>query len=133
MSSSRREHRRRLWQRMQHRKSRSCSHRQAIRSPPAWSPRSPGPGGNITGLSNQTADIAGKRLELLRELVGQIRRLGILVKSDNASAASEMRQAKTAAGMLGIEVVPVDLAQAEDIGPAFETFKARADALYVII
>jgi ABC-type uncharacterized transport system substrate-binding protein len=91
------------------------------------------PGGNITGLSNQTADIAGKRVELLRELAGQIRRLAIMVKSDNASAASEMREVKVAAGTLGINVVPLEIGQAEDIGPAFDTIKGRADALYVVI
>jgi putative ABC transport system substrate-binding protein len=91
------------------------------------------PGGNITGLSNQTADIAGKRIELLRELAGQVRRLAIMVKSDNASAASEMREVEAAAGALGIEVVPREVSRAEDIGPAFETLKGRADALYVVI
>jgi putative tryptophan/tyrosine transport system substrate-binding protein len=91
------------------------------------------PGGNITGLSNQTADIGGKRVELLRELAGQVRRLAIMVKSDNASAASEMREVKAAASTLGIEVVPLEIGQAEDIGPAFERLKGRADALYVVI
>jgi putative tryptophan/tyrosine transport system substrate-binding protein len=91
------------------------------------------PGGNITGLSNQTADIAGKRIELLRELAGQVRRLAIMVKSDNASAASEMREVEAAAGALGIEVVPREVSRADDIGPAFETLKGRADALYVVI
>jgi putative tryptophan/tyrosine transport system substrate-binding protein len=91
------------------------------------------PGGNITGLSNQTADIAGKRVELLRELAGQVRRLAIMVKSNNASAASEMREVKAAAGTLGIEVLPLEIGRAEDIGPAFETIKGRADALYVVI
>ncbi|MGB9258959.1 MAG: ABC transporter substrate-binding protein [Pseudolabrys sp.] len=90
-------------------------------------------GGNITGLSNQTADIAGKRVELLRELAGQLRRLAIMVKSDNASAASEMREVKAAAGALGIEAVPFEIGQAGDIGPAFEALKGRADALYVVI
>jgi putative tryptophan/tyrosine transport system substrate-binding protein len=85
------------------------------------------PGGNITGLSNQTADIGGKRVELLRELADQVRRLAIMVKSDNASAASEMRQVKAAASTLGIEVVPLE------IGRAFETLKGRADALYVVV
>jgi putative ABC transport system substrate-binding protein len=74
------------------------------------------PGGNITGLSNQTADIASKRVELLRELVGQVRRLAIIVKSDNASAASETREVEAAAGALGIEVVPLEIGLAEDIG-----------------
>ena len=91
------------------------------------------PGGNITGLSNQTADIAGKRVELLRELAGQVRRLAIMVKSNNASAGSEMREVKAAAGTLGIEVMPLEIGQAEDIGPAFETIKGRSDALYVVI
>jgi len=91
------------------------------------------PGGNITGLSNQTADIAGKRVELLRELAGQMRRLAIMVKSNNASAASEMREVKAAAGTLGIEVLLLEIGQAADIGPAFETIKGRADALYVVI
>jgi putative ABC transport system substrate-binding protein len=91
------------------------------------------PGGNITGLSNQTADIGGKRVELLRELAAQVRRLAVMVKSNNTSAASEMRQVKAAASTLGIEVVPLEIGQAEDIGPAFETLKGRADALYVVI
>src|SRR5262249_37560576 len=91
------------------------------------------PGGNITGVSNQTADIASKRVELLRELVGQVGRLAIIVKSDNASAASETREVEAAAGALGIEVVPLEIGRAEDIGPAFEKLKGRADAPYVVI
>jgi ABC-type uncharacterized transport system substrate-binding protein len=66
-------------------------------------------------LSNQTADIAGKRVELLRELAHQVRRLAIMVKSDNASAASEMRGVKAAAGTLDIEAVPLEIAQAEPL------------------
>jgi putative ABC transport system substrate-binding protein len=91
------------------------------------------PGGNVTGLSNQTADISGKRVELLRELAGQVRRLAVMFKSDNESAASEMRQVKMAASMIGIEMVPLEIGQADDIGPAFETLKGQADALYVVI
>ena len=91
------------------------------------------PSGNVTGLSNQTAEIASKRVELLRELAGQIRRLAIIVKSDNASANSEKRQVEAAAGTLGIEVVPLEIRQENDIAPAFETLKGRADGLYVVI
>jgi putative ABC transport system substrate-binding protein len=69
----------------------------------------------------------------LRELVGQVRRLAIIVKSDNASAASETREVEAAAGALGIEVVLLEIGQAEDIGSAFEKLKGRADALYVVI
>ena len=91
------------------------------------------PSGNVTGLSNQTAEIASKRVELLREFAGQIRRLAIIVKSDNASANSEKRQVEAAAGTLGIEVVPLEIRQENDIAPAFETLKGRADGLYVVI
>jgi putative tryptophan/tyrosine transport system substrate-binding protein len=91
------------------------------------------PGGNVTGLSNQTADIASKRVALLREVASQLRRLAIIVKSNNASAASEMREVEAAAGKLGIEVVPLEIERAEDIGPAFDTLKGRADALYIVI
>ena len=91
------------------------------------------PSGNVTGLSNQTAEIASKRVELLRELAGQIRRPAIIVKSDNASANSEKRQVEAAAGTLGIEVVPLEIRQENDIAPAFETLKGRADGLYVVI
>ena len=91
------------------------------------------PGGNITGLSNQTADIASKRVELLHELASQVRRLAIIVKSDNASAASERRAVEAAAGTLGFHVLPLEIEQAEDIGRAFESLKGRADALYVVI
>jgi ABC-type uncharacterized transport system substrate-binding protein len=74
-------------------------------------------------LSNQTADVASKRVELLREVAGQVRRLAIIVKSNNASAASEMREVEAAAGKLGIEVVRLEIGQAQDIGPAFDTLK----------
>src|SRR5262249_27123726 len=132
MSSSRREPRQPLRQSGQHRGSRSCSRRR--------DPLASGlvaslarPGGNITGLSNQTAEIASKRVELLHELAGQVRRLAIIIKSDNASAASEMRTVEAAAGKFGMEVVPLEVGQAEDIGPAFDRLKGRADALYVVI
>jgi putative ABC transport system substrate-binding protein len=54
------------------------------------------PGGNTTGLSNQSFDIAGKRVALLREIAPNIRKLAIMAKSDNVSAASEMRDAERA-------------------------------------
>ncbi len=91
------------------------------------------PGGNVTGLSNQTADVASKRVELLREVAGQVRRLAIIVKSDNGSAASEMREVEAAAGKLGVEVVRLEIIQEEDIVPAFDKLKGRADAVYVVI
>jgi putative ABC transport system substrate-binding protein len=91
------------------------------------------PGGNVTGLSNQNRDLASKRLGLLREIVPGLRRLAILVKIDNVAAASEMREVQVAAEAFGIQVVPLEIHTGNDIVPAFDTLKARADALYVVV
>jgi putative tryptophan/tyrosine transport system substrate-binding protein len=90
------------------------------------------PGGNVTGLSLQQPDLAGKRLELLREVVPGLRRLAILANVDNRSGAvRDMREVQAAAHTLGLEVVTLEIRRAEDIAPAFEALKGRADALYV--
>ena len=89
------------------------------------------PGGNITGLSNQTRELAGKRLELLREVVPGLHRLAILVTVGNPSAVLEMSEAQAAARTLGLDVATLEIRRPEDIGPAFEALKARAEALYV--
>jgi len=89
------------------------------------------PGGNITGLSNQIKDLAGKRLELLRVLLPNLRRLAILVNVGNPAAVLDMREVEAAAGPLGLEVAILEIRNAKDIAPAFETPKDRAEALYV--
>jgi putative ABC transport system substrate-binding protein len=92
----------------------------------------PKPGGNITGLSLQMPDLAGKRLELLREAVPGLRRLAILANLGAASSnLLEMGEVRTATGALGFETLVMDVRRAEDIAPAFETLKARPDGLYV--
>jgi putative ABC transport system substrate-binding protein len=89
------------------------------------------PGGNITGLSLQSTDIATKRLELLREILPGIRRLAILVNGGNPGAALELGEVGTATRAFGLEVSTVEIRRAEDIVPAFEVLKGHADALYV--
>jgi putative ABC transport system substrate-binding protein len=89
------------------------------------------PGGNVTGLSIQSTDLAGKRLEFLREIVPGLRRLAILANVGASTNILEMGEAQAAAGALGLETVVLDIRQAEDIAPAFQTLKRRADALYV--
>jgi len=91
------------------------------------------PGGNVTGLSNQSADLAGKRLELLREVVPGLRRLAIMGNVGNPVSALEMREVQAAAGTLGLEIHTLEIRRAEDIAPAFETLKGRAEALYVAL
>jgi len=59
------------------------------------------PGGNVTGLSNQTRDLAGKRVEILREVIPGLRRLAILANVGNVAVVLEMRDAQAAARTLG--------------------------------
>jgi putative ABC transport system substrate-binding protein len=90
------------------------------------------PGGNITGLSNRSPDLAGKRLELLREALPRVRRLAIMANVAFPSALLEIRELQEAARRLGIEVAPLEIGRPEDIASAFETLKGQADALYVV-
>src|SRR5215467_7037513 len=89
------------------------------------------PGGNVTGLSAQTAETAGKRLELLREIVPGLGRLAIMGNVGNPIGVLELDEVQAAARALGLEVITVELRRAEDISPAFDALKGRADALYV--
>jgi putative ABC transport system substrate-binding protein len=89
------------------------------------------PGGNATGLSLQQTDAAGKRLELLSDVVPGLRRLAIMANSGNASAALDMREAAATARSLGIEAIKSEILRAEDIAPTFDALKGRVEALYV--
>jgi putative ABC transport system substrate-binding protein len=90
------------------------------------------PGGNVTGLSSATPDLAGKRIELLREVIPALRRLAILANPDNSYVALEVREAQAAARTLGVEVDLFDIRRAADIAPAFEAVKGRAEALEIL-
>jgi putative tryptophan/tyrosine transport system substrate-binding protein len=88
------------------------------------------PGGNVTGLSIQQTDIAGKRLEILREVVPGLRRLAIMGNIGFPDAVLEMREVQSTANMLGVEVATLEIRRAEDIAPV--RLKERFDALYVV-
>jgi putative ABC transport system substrate-binding protein len=85
------------------------------------------PGGNVTGLSLQQSDLAGKRLELLRDVVPALRRLAILANAGNPVTLLDMRKVEAAAGPLGLTVVALEIRRVEDIAPGFEAHKARTD------
>jgi putative ABC transport system substrate-binding protein len=89
------------------------------------------PGGNVTGLSTLHADLAGKRIELLREIVPGLRRLAMMANVDNPGALLEVGQVRAAAGTLGLEIDTHEIRRAEDIAPAFQALDGRAQALYV--
>jgi putative ABC transport system substrate-binding protein len=90
------------------------------------------PGGNVTGLTNQQLDLAGKRLEILRELVPRLRRLAIMANVYYPSAVPEVAEVQVAAGTLGLDITNLEIRRAEDIAPAFESLNGRVDALYVV-
>jgi putative tryptophan/tyrosine transport system substrate-binding protein len=89
------------------------------------------PGGNVTGLSGQQMELAGKRLALLQEIIPGLRRLAIMGNADNPATVLEMDGAQAAARKLGLEVTKSEIRRAEDIAPAFDALKGRAEALYV--
>ena len=91
------------------------------------------PGGNVTGLSIQHTDLAGKRLELLREVVPGLRRLAIMANVGNPASVLEMGEIQAAARTLTLEVAALEIRRAEDIAPAFDALKGAAEALYVCI
>jgi putative ABC transport system substrate-binding protein len=90
------------------------------------------PGGNITGLSMQSTDLAGKRFALLREVVPGLRRLAIMVHVGSPQAMLEMSEVQAAARALGLEVASLEIQRAEDISAASAALTAKEDALYVV-
>src|SRR5262249_40699578 len=91
------------------------------------------PGGNVTGLSVQSNELARKRIELLPEVLPHLRRLAIMGSVDNPPTALEMDEGQAAAAKVGLEVVTLEIRRAQDIVPAFETLKGRSEALYLCI
>ena len=88
------------------------------------------PGGNVTGLSIQQTDLAGKRIEILREILPRLGTLAVLANARSANAVLEMGEAQAAARSLGLAVILSQIGVADDIAPAVEALKGRADAVY---
>jgi putative ABC transport system substrate-binding protein len=89
------------------------------------------PGGNVTGLSLQTPETSAKRLELLREVVPNLRRLAIMGNVGNPAMVLDMREVQATARALGLEATTFEIRRAEDIAPVFEALKGRVEALYL--
>jgi putative ABC transport system substrate-binding protein len=88
------------------------------------------PGGNVTGLSILAPELAGKRIELLREVIPGLRRLAIMGNAGYPAALLEMNEMQEAARTLGLVVIRGEIQRAEDIWPAMAALKGSADALY---
>jgi putative ABC transport system substrate-binding protein len=89
------------------------------------------PGGNVTGLSLQQTDTAGKRLSLLRECVPGVTRLAVMANAGAAGAMLEMHEIEATARELGMQAVAIELHRGDEIAPAIEALQGRADALYI--
>ena len=90
------------------------------------------PGGNITGLSLTSPELASKRLELMREVIPNLRRLAIMANAAYPPAIRELNEVEVAAQLLGIETIALKIRQAADIAPTFEVINGRAEGLYVV-
>jgi putative ABC transport system substrate-binding protein len=89
------------------------------------------PGGNVTGLSVQAPDLVSKRIELLREVVPNLRQLAMMANAGYPAALEEMSEAEAIARTLGLEVIRLEVRRSQDIAPAVESLRDRAQALYV--
>ena len=89
------------------------------------------PGGNITGLSQQSPDMAGKRIGLLREVAPGLRRLAVLANVAYPAALVELDEVQATARSLGFDVARMEIRRGEDLAPAFDAIKGRADGLHV--
>jgi len=90
------------------------------------------PGGNVTGLSLQGPDAAGKRLDLLRTVLPNLQRVAIMANVSYPAAKKELAEALAAARALGLEPVALGIREPEDIAPALDSLHGGADALYVV-
>src|SRR5207244_6241292 len=91
------------------------------------------PGGNITGLSNISAALSGKRLELLREAVPGLSRVAFLWNPDVRAALLDYNETEGAARSLGLQIQSVEVVRAEDFDRAFSAItKERAQAFIML-
>src|SRR5215467_1269337 len=91
------------------------------------------PGGNITGLSVSSSELAGKQLELLKETVPSLSHLSVLGTSTSPGNAQALKETEVAARALGIKLQYLDVRDLGDIENAFRTAsKERAEALLAL-
>jgi putative ABC transport system substrate-binding protein len=89
------------------------------------------PGGNVTGLSIQSPELVGKRVELLREMVPSLAGLGLLMNTANVSTPLEQRELEASCRTLGLRLETMLVQQPGEIAAAIEAIKVRAQVLYV--
>jgi putative tryptophan/tyrosine transport system substrate-binding protein len=92
------------------------------------------PGGNITGNTVLGPDVAGKRLQLLKELIPSLSRVAFLWNPDNASHPTQLAELKTAVKTLGLTLLPVAVRSSDEFDSAFAAMKSeQAEALLMTL
>jgi putative tryptophan/tyrosine transport system substrate-binding protein len=89
------------------------------------------PGGNVTGVSMQSNELPGKRVELLREVLPNLTRLAVIANVGARGAVLELAEVRAVARKFDINIEVLEIRRAEDIAPAFGALKNGAQALYV--
>ena len=90
------------------------------------------PEGNLTGVTCVNSDLAGKRLEILKEIFPKLARVGVLLNPDDRRMRNELAETEVAARALKIAIRPIPLVRLQDFGPAFAAAVAeRSEALVV--
>ena len=91
------------------------------------------PGGNVTGLTTIAVDLSGKRLELLKEALPGVSRVGVLWNSANPTATRVFKEMEEASPRLGVRIHPMGVRDRDELQKAFEVaIKARIGGLFVI-
>jgi putative tryptophan/tyrosine transport system substrate-binding protein len=91
------------------------------------------PGGNVTGLAVNLAELSGKRLQLLKEISPGLTRVGVLGNPDNADPAAQWRELQAAGPALGLQLYSLEVPSPNELDSAFDTATQRqVEALFVL-
>ena len=90
------------------------------------------PGGNITGVSGFGTELSAKRIEVLREVLPALKRIGLLTNGDDPFAKPFIAENRELADRLGLELHIVDVRRPEDTGPAYAEMKRRGVEAVVV-
>jgi putative ABC transport system substrate-binding protein len=91
------------------------------------------PGGNVTGLSQMSLELAGKRLELLKELVPKLSRVAVLWNPQGATSTLNWKEIQLPARQLGVQLHSLEVRSSNEFDKAFEdATRARAGAIFIM-
>ena len=89
------------------------------------------PGGNVTGLANSAADLAGKRMQILKEVIPQITRVAVLWDPTNPSNVPQLKAAGAAADVLGVQLQPLPIRGPDDFEAALAAAQGAGGLLFL--